>query len=438
MTTEPTHQSTSTPRTRWLTRRRLWVPAGLIALISVGYLILPGLIWAYHVERAGRLMDQGMQWPSLPLSDSLPRVSDPAALRRADALLGTALAWRPDHAHAYRLRAQIDLAEGRWQEASANLERASQLAPANELIHWDQALAREQQLGTDWNATLVPELDRVRDEQLLRLWQAAGIDVQQLISRGEEAYSAQRFAEALRWFKRGIVLNPQDGMAWYYVGMAYDALQQPDQALLAYQQAIVVQPDFRDSWSALGEIYVGRKAWNEALAAYTQAVQAPLGQSNLAPIYYRIGWVRQYFIQPFDPTLIQQNYELALTIDGQPPKWLQAEIYYQQGGLLMAQAKWAAAVQSYQQLLLVDANHAEGRSSMALALWELGRRDEARHEGEMAIILDPDSVAGYRVLAVIHEREGDFSQARDFYTQMLAIAPDNLEAQTALERLKTR
>jgi tetratricopeptide (TPR) repeat protein len=436
MTTKPANPTTPAQRTRRLPLRAGWLLGGIAALLCLGTLFLPELMWAYHVERAGRLIDQGMRWPDQPMSDSIPVVRAPEALRRADAQLRDALVWRPDNAYAYRRRGQIAMAEGRWQEAVALLETARQHAPENDLIIWEQALVREQQLGINWDSAVAPELDLIQDQQLQTLWQAAGLDVQQFINRGEEARAQQRFAEALRWCRRGIMLNPQAGVSWYYSGLAYEGLQQNDQALLAYKQATLVQPDFRDPWNALGQLYTARKAWPEALDAYTRAAEAKIGLSSLAAIYYRIGWLRQYFIQPLDAAQIQQAYQSALAAD--PPIWLQAEIYLQQGGMLMLEKDAAAAIQYFERVLQLDPSHYQGHVSLAIALWYLGKNTEARHEAAIATSLDPNKVPGYRVLALISESEGDFDQARAFFTRILEIEPDNREAQTAIERLKTK
>ena len=138
----------------------------LAALLLAGWLLRPVLLWAYDVERAGALMEQGMAWPAPRLVDSQPQARDAAALERAQAYLDDAIRRRPAHPHAYRLAGQIAAARGEWERAAKSFERAAALAPDNPLPRWEASLAYAQMQRVVARAPRTPIVDALAGGQL--------------------------------------------------------------------------------------------------------------------------------------------------------------------------------------------------------------------------------------------------------------------------------
>ena len=138
----------------------------LAALLLAGWLLRPVLLWAYDVERAGALMEQGMAWPTPRLVDSQPQARDAAALERAQAYLDDAIRRRPAHPHAYRLAGQIAAARGEWERAAQSFERAAALASDNPLPRWEASLAYAQMQRVVARAPRTPIVDALAGGQL--------------------------------------------------------------------------------------------------------------------------------------------------------------------------------------------------------------------------------------------------------------------------------
>jgi tetratricopeptide (TPR) repeat protein len=113
-------------------------------LLALTWLVMPMLRWAYDIERAGRLMDTGLVWPTPRLADSLPQARDAQALDQALAYLDDAARRRPDHPHSYRLAGQIYAARAEWERAAAMFEHARAHAPQNPLYAWETSLIYDQ------------------------------------------------------------------------------------------------------------------------------------------------------------------------------------------------------------------------------------------------------------------------------------------------------
>jgi len=176
-------------------------PAAFIAAAALLALLLalaaPTLLWAYHLGRAGDLLQRGLEWPAPRSADSLPLARDPEALAAAAHELEAARAWRPDHPHAYRLAGHLALAQGDWQAAAGHLEAARARAPRNPLIAWEAGLAYEQL----WRASG----DDALRAKMVDAWRAAGLDAGALSARAHEAEDAGQAAEA--WYARAELLQ---------------------------------------------------------------------------------------------------------------------------------------------------------------------------------------------------------------------------------------
>jgi len=123
-----------------------WLMLALLACIvlALAWLFAPTLRWAYDIERAGRLMDTGLAWPTPRLAASLPQARDAQALDQALEYLDDAERRRPDHPHAYQLAGQIYAARADWERAVAMLDQARARAPQNPLYAWEISLIYDQ------------------------------------------------------------------------------------------------------------------------------------------------------------------------------------------------------------------------------------------------------------------------------------------------------
>ncbi len=425
-------------------------------LIVLPYIITPTLLWMYHIERAGRLMTVGLEWPDPRQVDSLPVAHDDQLLAQALAQLVLAQRWRPTHPHTYRLSAQIYAARAEWAQAVIMLEQASALAPDNPLLGWELSLVYEQQWQVATNGfamALAPVAEErpdrtfastdsiselvMPDPRLVETWQALQLGSAQFVARGEEARQRKRYAEALRWYNRALLADPAQGDPWYRAGLVYLALEQQDDALYALQQASQLSPASRHIWYELGRLAISRQEPDMALQAFEQGVTASEGTIGLSVLYYQLGHVRQTMLVPPDLEGAWAAYEQAVALDdyaGSPQQ--KADTFFMRGRVLIAQQRWAEAMQQTEQALALDPQHYWAHLNMAQSLQELGETAAARAYLVQAIELRPDTRTAYLQLGSLYEAEGQVGQARDVYMRLLALDPDDEVAHQALEVLQ--
>lgn len=147
---------------------------GLTAGFVLGSIIFatPFLFWAYHIHRAGSVMEQGLAWPETRYADSLPSWTDAQDPAKALVHLARAQHWRARHFHGYRLEARIYMALGQWLEAETAIAQARQRAPRNPLVHFDGVLIYEQMmraLEADAGVPVWPQTVAVPDGPVVSL-----------------------------------------------------------------------------------------------------------------------------------------------------------------------------------------------------------------------------------------------------------------------------
>ncbi|MDD4934013.1 MAG: tetratricopeptide repeat protein [Methylacidiphilaceae bacterium] len=123
----------------------------------------------------------------------------------------------------------------------------------------------------------------------------------QATEEGELPYFERAIAlENSREWKRLLDLSvrwtgayPNEGAAWFFLGLAYENLAKYDKAIHAYWEAIQRRQDFYKAWCNLGTCYAYLGRYSEAVNAFQKAVQQKddFGRawSDLGGTYVQLG-----------------------------------------------------------------------------------------------------------------------------------------------------
>ena len=107
----------------------------------------------------------------------------------------------------------------------------------------------------------------------------------ELLVRGKGFYEAKNYAQAETALKEAAQLNPQEAMAYSYLGLTYAGLDRLPEAIAAYQQAIQLKPDFAEAYLNLGVAYEKSAKPEEAIEAWKAAVRY---KPDYAPAHYNL------------------------------------------------------------------------------------------------------------------------------------------------------
>lgn len=99
--------------------------------------------------------------------------------------------------------------------------------------------------------------------------------------------------QALKAFDQALDLDPDNGLAHYNAGVAYQTLQDDQQAIACYRQAIGLVPDFNQAYHNMAQAYANQNHLQAAVKTYLQALQLDpddfKSAFNLSLLYRKMG-----------------------------------------------------------------------------------------------------------------------------------------------------
>ena len=251
---------------------------------------------------------------------------------------------------------------------------------------------------------------------------------------GLVAYFLGRYEDAVEKFKRSNQLDPLFVDTYVFMGDAYQALNEPDEALQAHLEAIRLRPDslsdprlfslpipgFQerrlDFYAKAGKLDMLLAALEEKQEASTAATgqEAPLvdfeSSSALGNIYLRQG--------QFDKALAHFNQAIAARADDLGSCVARGYIYAQQG-------KSEDALTEFRRCVQLAPNDLTSRRNLGGVLRQMGRNEEAIKEFEQAESLAPNDLLTIQNLADLYRLAGRLDDSLKRIERWAELAPDD-------------
>jgi tetratricopeptide (TPR) repeat protein len=274
-------------------------------------------------------------------------------------------------------------------------------------------------------------------------------------SAGTAYWENKNYQEAMSAYKKAIELNPQSGQYYSELAVAYTGSKQYDDALVAAKKGVEFAPNARYSYQILGNVYSDRKQYSQAIDAYRQAEGLPPDDLQ---VHYRLGWVYERTgrfaeaIASFDKAIGLATYVgigiQHRIVDGEPVVQMVAEGPAKEAGLVVGDTlvrldgqrtkgrdeNWLTqslrGAENTQVVVTVQrqgearpfdrtitrrrivpktaAPYYEGRS---LCAREMGNREGAVRDAELAYALDPEDDSARDALAAMDLDRGKYDEA---------------------------
>ena len=247
------------------------------------------------------------------------------------------------------------------------------------------------------------------------------------------------FEQAEEVYRQSLALD--DGYANTYVSLAglYTAQQEWEKAAENYQKALELNPKSAEIYSNLGYVYSQMGDLEAALENNLKAVERRpknyLYHQNLAILYYQMGRVDDAIGEASEalelaPDSQKPSLESFLAQIGQPSSASspadsqQVQELLSLGRTQMDAEDWAAAGETYRQILQLDVNSAIAHSALAYIYAKQGRLDEAITENLAVLDLLPDDYSSYKNLAILYRQQGNIDKAIAAAENALILAPE--------------
>lgn len=98
------------------------------------------------------------------------------------------------------------------------------------------------------------------------------VTINNLLQRGENLVSSERYSEALRIYDSLLVLDPKNDEAWWGTGVSLRHLSRYQESLAAFEQALKVNPNNPKTWNSKGVALFELEQYEDALKAFDCAL----------------------------------------------------------------------------------------------------------------------------------------------------------------------
>ncbi|MDR0754393.1 MAG: tetratricopeptide repeat protein [Prevotellaceae bacterium] len=103
----------------------------------------------------------------------------------------------------------------------------------------------------------------------------------------------ENYTEAIECWQKAIDINPNDAVAYYNMGNAYDELGNYTEAIACYQKSLDIDPTAARVYNNMGYSYAGLENYTEAISCWQKAVDIDptdaLSYNNMGSAYYKLG-----------------------------------------------------------------------------------------------------------------------------------------------------
>jgi tetratricopeptide (TPR) repeat protein len=323
-----------------------------------------------------------------------------------------------DHeARAVRIKQRLALTEkSSFTAAKAMYERAIAERPGDWVLR--------ESFGT-----LLKDLDLLNDAlaQWMKVVELVPHSADGCLGLANTLDAMGRPAEAIAWFRRGLLLRPNSIETRNGLGLALSGAGDPNGAIKEFAKALRYNPDFTEARVNLGHVLAQQGRISEARDQYVEALRR---NSNSVPAHINLG---RLFASQNNPTEAAIQYREAIRL-----KPDHAIAHYNLGNALGALGDHAGAFAHYSECARLQPTLTEARYRFGLGLARQGRNDAAVIEFAEVVRQNPNHADGHFNLGVALAKLGRFAEAATQFEETLKLQPDNDQAKKFLEQAKAR
>jgi len=196
--------------------------------------------------------------------------------------------------------------------------------------------------------------------------------------------------------RRTLEITPDNPYARFALGDALVAQARTDEALAEYQHAVRLAPDDPEGYFRLGWVYQGLRNYDQAAQQYRASLAL---DESLAITHNRLGWILWARHADADA---EREFKRALELD---PTNIEANAHL--AGLARAHGDFEQSNAYCAHALELDTNLIDYRRLIAFNLRDLGRLDEAMTQLESVLAIAPEDAEAQTERAHIVEMRRD-------------------------------
>lgn len=208
-----------------------------------------------------------------------------------------------------------------------------------------------------------------------------------LFDQANNHFCSQDFAGAQNLFLATLAINPTCAQAHFNLGVVYQNLQKPDDALACFEKAVACNAHYPRAHYSLGKAYALKQLIPQAIEQFTRTIE-------------------------LEPSNWQAHTELARA--------------------LRSQEKHAQSLEHFEKAASINPGDMLITHDLALAYINLGQTEKARTIYRMLIAQSPDNTHALYNTGYSYVMDGNLDEAIRTYQQVLTINPKHEQAKFAL------
>jgi tetratricopeptide (TPR) repeat protein len=216
--------------------------------------------------------------------------------------------------------------------------------------------------------------------------------VPSLLKMSELKYILEDYDGSILTLNEVARLDPQNGEAYFMLGMNFRALNDIERAINAFQTAVEMDSGLTDAWITLGEIFEEKK----------------------------------------DPKALK-FYESAILSDPKSMQALHAKAFY-----LQNQGDIAGAQNIYRNIITTDKNYTDAYLNSGLLYLDMDSIQRAFEQFDLLAGVAPTYYMGFYMRGVVNEKKGDKAAALRDYESAFNLNNKDKKVQEALSALKNQ
>lgn len=236
------------------------------------------------------------------------------------------------------------------------------------------------------------------------------------LREGSDSLEDINAAEEL--FNQSLAANPPHagshaGLArvfWYRYQITRDAVW-VEQAQDSARKALELDPNLAEAHITMAQVLSGTGKQEQALVHIEKA--RPFATSN--PDVYKI----QSDVEKQLGRFAEAESSILAAIARRPGDW---ELYKKKGQILMKLSRWDDAIRSFEQVIRLDPDNAQGLSNLGVALYNAGRIAEAQQQFEAVLRQERRPPALSNLGTILFEQK-KYSEAAVLFAEAASLEP---------------
>ncbi|MFZ1789781.1 MAG: tetratricopeptide repeat protein [Saprospiraceae bacterium] len=225
-------------------------------------------------------------------------------------------------------------------------------------------------------------------------------------------YIERDFEKVITKYKNEIIENPNNYMAYIYLGYEYQRNGDFEKGIAAIEKAISIDPEYSVGYVYLGHGYQENGEFEKATTAFEKAISID-PKNSTAYVYLGYGYQEK---GDFEKAI--SEYEKALNLN---PK---DDIAYFNLGIIYAEkVDFERAISCFEQALNLHPEFAFAHHNLGVVYGKMGNFKKAISCFEKSLILDPNNAKTYDNLGSTYSNQGLYEKAIISFDKALKLDP---------------